>query len=185
MTKNQNTKNSDAAHKESEEVKAMAQNLLVAMDKAFHILGLSSNHKNLTSEKTILSCGEHPMFFEYSWTGVDIDIYREVSVSYTLAAHVSICIKNREKTPNRVRVTWPSGGGNVLVAVAQATYQLELAQKALRAEMILAEVFASIYSHKAENFTQLVFEELARGATAAFANFKYTLAKERTAQELA
>lgn len=188
MTKNQKTKNSDALilHQEHVRVQTSAQDLLNAMGKAFHILGLPSNHENLTTAPTIKSCGEDQMFFEYQWAGTEISIYREVSLSHTLDCRVSISIKKHEKTPNRVQVVWSSGGGSVLVAMAQANYQLEIAQRAVRAETILAEVLSDIHNYKAQDrdFAQDVFEELARGATAAFANFKYTLAKERAAQEL-
>jgi len=101
-----------------------------------------------------------------NFTGWSVEIHHEVRLCFGLNVRLDIEHGGyRGSTASRIEVKWPSGGGTVSEALAQATLQMDYLGRVAQAEMVLSQSWRHAIRAGAE---EAVFAELGRRSKAAW-----------------
>lgn len=119
-----------------------ATNLLNAFQTALGVLGLPA-HANPKVQNVVTECGIIPALVAFRWSKYSVSLMHEVRPTFGLSTHLSIDVATGSRPRCEFKVTWPSGGGEVSMALAEASQHLGWIQKVAQAEAIIKYALSS------------------------------------------
>jgi hypothetical protein len=133
-------------------------NLLNAFQTALGILGLTEHPRpevaQYASERGII-----PALIVFRWMGFGVDLIRDIRPTFGLSTNIRISVETGTRPRCEFSVSWPSGGGDVSLALAEASQHLEWVRKVAQAEAVIRYALQSTPKDELEGILKALEQE--------------------------
>jgi len=112
------------------------EQLLNAFQTALETLGLTE-HPRADVAQYARERGIIPALIVFRWMGFGVDFRREIRPTFGIGTSIVLSVETGSRPRTEFTVTWASGGGDVAMALAEASHHMEWLQKVAQAEAII------------------------------------------------